>query len=601
MLKNLCSRPGWALVSMLLCFAVRGEWVAFNDFAPGLGTSSNATTYGFAQAGPLKDIATGAALKAKVSVVNANGAVSGNQARPDYGSPASVVFDGFVDFGGQPDPSIDLDTAADVLTYTFSGLDPSLEYNFQGTAIRGNTAYANRWSLFEIVGAASFTAKHSPGALTTAQVPELSASQVAINTGNNAQGRLAWWEHIRPAADGTFSVTSKHYTGTVPGGSSAGTIGYGMVGFRLEAQPVYSGRSEPPPRIPNFVPSSINGIKTVFLIVMENHDWDTIKGSSFCPYINNTLLPISAYCERYYSALGVHPSEPNYLWLIAGNNFGIHNDDAPSANHQNSTNTLFHQLDKAGIPWKTYQENISGNNVPDVSASPYAVRHNPFVFFDSVRTNLAYAKAHIRPYTELETDLKNNLVAGFNFISPNVTNDMHDLTTGSPSTRVQGDNWLAKEVPKILASDAYKDGGLLILTWDEGSADGDGPIGAIFTSPRVKSGGYHNSRFYNHSSTLRTLQDIFGVGPYLGDALYADNLDDLFKTIRVSAPTVAGDNFSVTASNLIPGKTHQLQSASDPAGPWTTVQSAVATQTTQSIAARRDGSGAKFYRVAELP
>jgi len=34
---------------------------------------------------------------------------------------------------------------------------------------------------------------------------------------------------------------------------------------------------------------------------------------------------------------------------------------------------------------------------------------------------------------------------------------------------------------------------------------------------------------YTHSSFLRTMQEIFGVGPWLGDAANANDLSDLFK------------------------------------------------------------------------
>src|SRR5438552_10706315 len=69
-------------------------------------------------------------------------------------------------------------------------------------------------------------------------------------------------------------------------------------------------------------------IQTVFIILMENHDWSTIIGTTNCPYINNTLLPMASYCEQYYTPPGLHPSEPNYIWLEAGNNFGILDDSA---------------------------------------------------------------------------------------------------------------------------------------------------------------------------------------------------------------------------------------------------------------------------------
>src|SRR5438105_3401567 len=99
---------------------------------------------------------------------------------------------------------------------------------------------------------------------------------------------------------------------------------------------------------------SIPGISTVFIILMENHDWDTIKGSGRCPYINTILLPQAAYASQYYNPAGNHPSEPNYLWLVAGTNFGIGDDHLPAINTQRTTNHLAWLMDRAGVPWKNY-------------------------------------------------------------------------------------------------------------------------------------------------------------------------------------------------------------------------------------------------------
>ncbi len=52
----------------------------------------------------------------------------------------------------------------------------------------------------------------------------------------------------------------------------------------------------------------------------------------------------------------------------------------------------------------------------------------------------------------------------------------------------------------------------------------------IVLSPDAKGGGYSNTIRYTHSSTLRTLEEIFGVTPLLGDASQANDLRDLFKT-----------------------------------------------------------------------
>src|SRR5881398_3655892 len=120
----------------------------------------------------------------------------------------------------------------------------------------------------------------------------------------------------------------------------------------------------------------------VFVILMENHNWSSIKGSVSAPYINNTLLPMASYCDQYYNPPGMHPSEPNYLWLEAGTNFGILNDGLPSSNHQSSTQHLVDQLEAAGLTWKAYAEGISGAACPVTNSGKYAPKHLPFVFFD---------------------------------------------------------------------------------------------------------------------------------------------------------------------------------------------------------------------------
>ena len=102
---------------------------------------------------------------------------------------------------------------------------------------------------------------------------------------------------------------------------------------------------------------------TVFVIVMENHNWSQIKDSPSAPYINE-LLTEGAHAEAYYNPPDLHPSEPNYLWLEAGENFGIVDDAAPAANHQATTAHLTALLDAAGISWKSYQEDISGDTCP---------------------------------------------------------------------------------------------------------------------------------------------------------------------------------------------------------------------------------------------
>lgn len=281
-------------------------------------------------------------------------------------------------------------------------------------------------------------------------------------------------------------------------------------------------------------PAVDSAIQTVFIVLMENHNWSQILERPNAPYINNTLLPQASYTDQYYNPPGRHPSLPNYLWLEAGTDFGIRDDGLPSTRHQSTSNHLVALLDSQGIPWKTYQEGISGTDCPLRNVGRYVARHNPFVYFDDVTDTLdpgsAYCIEHVRPYSELEGDLASGNVARYNFITPDTCHDMHDIfgcETLDPVTN--GDRWLAREMPKILNSSVFTDSGALFITWDEGVLFSDGPIGMIVLSPFAKGGGYHNSIRYTHSSTLRTFQEIFGAMPLLGDAANATSLSDLFE------------------------------------------------------------------------
>ena len=282
---------------------------------------------------------------------------------------------------------------------------------------------------------------------------------------------------------------------------------------------------------------SKHNIKTVFIILMENHNWTgtqdatSIEGSRYAPYINHTLLPVASHAEQYFNPPGIHPSLPNYLWLEAGTNFGILDDNPPSLNSQTTTQHLVTLLNKATISWKAYQEDISGTVCPLTNTGLYAVKHDPFVYFDDVtdnqNPNSAYCIAHVRPFSELAADLQKGTVAQYNFITPNLCDDMHDKCKPIENPIEQGDIWLSQNVPGILNSAAYKKGGALFITWDE-AASGDGPVGLIVLSAFAKGNGYENFIYYDHGSTLRTLEEIFGVSPFLNDAGNQKDLSDLF-------------------------------------------------------------------------
>ena len=184
----------------------------------------------------------------------------------------------------------------------------------------------------------------------------------------------------------------------------------------------------------------------------------------------------------------------------------------------------------------------------------YAAKHNPQVFFSDSNggddpTPANPLSQQYAPVQQLLIDLANNTVADYNWITPDQYNDMHtSLTggfmgmTGDAANIKQGDNFLSTVVPAIMASQAYRDNGAIIIWWDESEQDasGDNPddlnhsIGEIVISPRAHAneGGlpFASSVLLSHSSDLRTMQEIFHVTKpfFVGDSIHANDLSSLF-------------------------------------------------------------------------
>jgi phospholipase C len=276
---------------------------------------------------------------------------------------------------------------------------------------------------------------------------------------------------------------------------------------------------------------------TVFTIVMENEDAGQILGDTVdAPYINQ-LAAQGAVAAGYHDAF-VHPSEPNYIWMVAGENFGVLDDNDPASHHLASTSHVADQIERAGLTWKAYQEGMGGP-CGLTSHDRYAAKHDPFVYFDDVNgwdgTSFhpeARCSAHVVDYAQLDPDIAAGALPKYVFITPNLDHDMHD------GTIAQGDQWLSQQIPKLLATDAFERGGVLFLLWDEGSGSlspGDDPP-FVVVSPNAKVG-YVSTTDYDTSAYLKTVENILGLQSLPCDAARANVpvMDDLFTKSATNA------------------------------------------------------------------
>jgi phosphatidylinositol-3-phosphatase len=247
------------------------------------------------------------------------------------------------------------------------------------------------------------------------------------------------------------------------------------------------------------------------VIVEENHSYEEVIGNAAMPYLNSLAATYGLATNHVDVS---HPSEPNYLAMISGSIW----NNPPDLTPQQGTYpgpTLVDQLAAAGVGWKAYMEDMAtACDLTDTfGPGGYDVNHNPFMYFSEIRNTPAQCNRDV-PFTQLAADLNGGTAPPFIFVSPNIVNDMHD------GTFQQGDAWLQQQIPRILASTWYRQGGIVIVTFDEGAS-------TERVATIVISASNHGNKLtgaMNHYGMLRGLEETYGV-PLLGAAANVSNGD----------------------------------------------------------------------------
>ena len=264
----------------------------------------------------------------------------------------------------------------------------------------------------------------------------------------------------------------------------------------------------------------------VIWIMEENHSYGQIIGSSSAPYINS-LATGCGLATSYHSI--THPSLPNYVGATSGLALSSLSQFAPDCSPSPGCSTSAASIFGQGETWKAYEESMP-SACDKSNSGNYAVRHNPPPYF----TALSGCTANDVPYTQLATDLANNTLPAFSFITPNLIDDMHNGTVA------QGDTWLKNNLPAILNSPEYTSGSTAVfITWDEGSggstsescatstSDQSCHVATIVISPSTPAGSTSGTLF-SHYSLLGTSEQLLGL-PLLGLAASNTTLTSAFN------------------------------------------------------------------------
>jgi len=266
-----------------------------------------------------------------------------------------------------------------------------------------------------------------------------------------------------------------------------------------------------PTPTPTSTPSS--GAKHVFVIVMENHSYSEVFGTSATPYTNG-LVATWAHASNYFAIM--HPSLPNYLDLYAGSNHGITTDCDPSSTCHITGTSLLDEFLAKGLSAKGYFENMPA---PCTLTNPgtYRAHHDPLIYFDDMWQNTAPGSlcyTHVVPmFPNLTNDLASAATTpNWSFVKPDNCDDTHDCSIST------GDTWLSQHVPTILNSPACTvDKCLVILTWDEDDGSQGNQVLTVFAGSMAKAA-FTDATAYNHFGLLRTTEDIFGLPYQAADA-----------------------------------------------------------------------------------
>ena len=243
------------------------------------------------------------------------------------------------------------------------------------------------------------------------------------------------------------------------------------------------------------------------MIVLENRSYSQAITTPYLAQLAGTY----GLATNYHGVS--HPSLPNYLALTSGSTYDIADDGW----HPLPAGGLGAQLDAAGISWRAYMEGMTAGCYRN--ANRYALKHNPFAYYG------AACPSQVVPFSQFAFDMSAN-PPQFVWITPDLCSDGHDCSNSVVS------DWLAQTVPVILNSDAWKNNGVLFITYDEGEDAANSVLTMVI---RDRQANIRSAVEYNHYSLLASIEDLLGL-PRLGAAAGAQAMTDLLATRPEKTP-----------------------------------------------------------------
>ena len=253
-----------------------------------------------------------------------------------------------------------------------------------------------------------------------------------------------------------------------------------------------------------------DNFKKVLVIVFENTEYsNAIKQPFF-----SSLAKDGALLTNFKAA--IHPSQGNYIAMIAGSTFNITNDKPINL----TDNHIGDLLEEAKKDWKIYAEDYPGNCFLGATSGDYARKHVPFISFVNVQKNPARC-AKVVEGKEFFKDFAAGKLADFSMYIPNLKNDGHDTGVAI------GDKWFKQSFDTILHSVNFPKDLLVVVTFDEGTTPNNQIYTMLFGANVAK--GVTSAKPNNFYTLLRTYEEELGLGSLNKNDMTAQRIDDVWK------------------------------------------------------------------------
>jgi len=236
------------------------------------------------------------------------------------------------------------------------------------------------------------------------------------------------------------------------------------------------------------------GFKKALVIVLENTDYEEAVTR---PFFRKLAARGAALAD--YHAID-HPSQPNYIALIAGDTLDVQGDGPVDLDARQ----LGDLLAARGLSWAVYAEGYPGDCFLGSRSGKYARKHVPFLSFRSVQKSPALC-ARVKDAGALDADAAAGALPAFSLYVPDLDDDGHDTDVDA------ADAWLAGFLGPRLDDPKFMKDLLVVVTFDEDSGTRDNHILTLLAGAGVRPGASSGAR-YDHYSLLRTLEDAWGLG-----------------------------------------------------------------------------------------